>query len=203
MLTKKQVEEIRRNIIQIECGIDFGGNNSKHTFVAVAFTRAYKDVIVIKSQRLNGQYNPEQLNNLFVLFAQEIYNNYGKGFDTNYDNAEPVLARGIKNAVELNHCATNLLPAFKNPILQRIRLLLTLLSQERFYYLEGECQSVVEAVSGAVWDSKHPDTRLDDGTSDIDTMDALEYAIEKHTHDLLSQRSSLVKELLNGILNSN
>jgi hypothetical protein len=30
----------------------------------------------------------------------------------------------------------------------------------------------------AVWDNKHPDERLDDGTHDQDTIDAMEYSIE-------------------------
>ena len=83
--------------------------------------------------------------------------------------------------------------------MQRINLGLTLLAQDRLYYLEGECDSFVEAMSGAVWDSKHPDTRLDDGTSDIDTMDAFEYSIEKKTQLLLQQNTSLVKELIGNV----
>ena len=42
-----------------------------------------------------------------------------------------------------------------------------------------------------------PDERLDDGTSDIDTMDAFEYSIEKKTKLLLEQSKSLIKELIN------
>lgn len=198
MITKAQFEQIRSSIIEIECGIDFGGNNSKHTFVATAFTRFYRDAIVIKSVKLDGELDPNQLNKKFVEFCQEIYNKYNRGFDANFDNAEPVLARGLKLAVAENGCRCNVNPAWKNPILQRIKLELTLLAQDRLYYLEGECDSVVDALSNAVWDSSHPDVRLDDGTSDIDTLDALEYSLEKKTKLLMDQNKSLVKELLNG-----
>lgn len=200
-LTKEQFEKIKEHIVLIECGIDFGGNGSAHTFVASAYTKFLKDQIVLKSVRLTGEYSPDQLNKEFVVFCQEIYNKYGKGFDSNYDNAEPVLARGLKNAAMKSGCRTNVLPAFKNPILQRIRLLLTLISQGRFWVLEGETDTVVNAISNAQWDPKHPDTRLDNGTSDIDTMDALEYSSEKHTKELLDQSQSLIKEILeNGLL---
>ena len=200
-LTKEQFEKIKDQIVLIECGIDFGGNGSAHTFVASAYTKFLKDQIVLKSVRLTGEYSPDQLNKEFVVFCQEIYNKYGKGFDSNYDNAEPVLARGLKNAAMKSGCRTNVLPAFKNPILQRIRLLLTLISQGRFWVLEGETDTVVNAISNAQWDPKHPDTRLDNGTSDIDTMDALEYSSEKHTKELLDQSQSLIKEILeNGLL---
>lgn len=199
MLTKQQFEKIKNNIIEIECGVDFGGNKSKHTFVATAFTRFYKDAIVLKSIRLEGEFNPNELNKKFVIFCKEIYNKYGRGFDVNFDNAEPVLGRGLKLAASENGCAVNVIPAFKNPVLQRIKLVLTLLAQDRLWFLEGECDSFIEAMSGAVWDSKHPDERLDDGTSDIDTMDAFEYSIEKKTQFLLQQSKSLIKELeLNG-----
>lgn len=200
MLTKAQFEKLKNHIIEIECGVDFGGNGSKHTFVATAFTRYYKDVIVLKSVKLDGQLDPEQLNIKFVDFCREIYNKYGKGFNVNYDNAEPVLGRGLKLAAAQNRCACDILPAFKTAILQRIKLVITLLAQNRFWYLEGECDSVVDALSGAVWDNQHPDVRLDNGTSDIDTMDALEYSIEKKTQLLLAQNKSLIKEIIdNGL----
>lgn len=197
MLTKEQFEKIRSSIIEIECGIDFGGTGSATAFVATAFTRFYKDVIVLKSVRLEEELNPDLLNKKFVIFCKEIYNKYGRGFDSNYDNAEPVLGRGLSKACAEENCRTNLKPAFKNPILQRIKLGIVLLSQERLWYLEGECETFVTAMCEARWDSKHPDERLDDGTSDIDTLDAFEYSIEKKTKLLLEQSKSLIKELIN------
>lgn len=196
-LTKEQFDKyVKPNIIEIECGIDFGGNKSRNTFVATAFTRFYKDAIVVKSERLDEELDPDTLNKKFVIFCKEIYNKYSRGFNANFDNAEPVLARGLKNAAAVNGCACDVVPAFKNPVLQRIKLTLTLDAQCRLWYLEGECDTFVEAICGAVWDSKHPDTRLDDGTSDIDTMDAFEYSIEKKTTLLLEQNKSLIKELI-------
>ena len=48
------------------------------------------------------------------------------------------------------------------------------------------------ALYGAVWDADKVDTRLDDGTSDIDTMDAMEYSGEKHYSDLIKGGHSVI-----------
>ncbi len=196
MITKQEFELIRPSIIKIECGVDFGGNISKHTFVANAYTTFYKDKICLKSVRIKDECNPDQLNKLFVNFCNEIYNKYSRGFDTKFDNAEPVLARGLSSAAIQNHCHTELKPAFKLPILQRIRTTETLLSQNRIWYLEGQCETYVEAMCNAQWNPKKPDERLDNGTSDIDTLDADEYSFEGHIKDLMAQSESLVAKIL-------
>ena len=58
------------------------------------------------------------------------------------------------------------------------------MAQGRFHVMR-RCKSVIQAISNAVWDSKHEDVRLDDGTSDIDTMDALEYTYEEYIDELV------------------
>ena len=62
----------------------------------------------------------------------------------------------------------------------RIRLTSILMGSGRFWYMPG-AQSLRDALSTALWSGKHPgkDERLDDGTTDIDTLDAFEYTIER------------------------
>lgn len=56
----------------------------------------------------------------------------------------------------------------------------TILGGERKAYYTEECETFQEAVSMAVWNPKNIDLeRLDDGTSDIDTLDAFEYTWER------------------------
>ena len=57
-----------------------------------------------------------------------------------------------------------------------------MMAQMRFYYMVGMCDSIVSAMCSAIWDPNSPieDVRLDDGTSDIDTLDAFEYTIERY-----------------------
>ena len=55
-----------------------------------------------------------------------------------------------------------------------------MLAYDMFWYIEEECKTLVEAISSALWDEDaKEDTRLDDFTSDIDTMDAFEYSWTK------------------------
>ena len=63
------------------------------------------------------------------------------------------------------------------PIIDRIRLVVKLIGTGRFWVLE-DAKTVINALCNALWNSKKSDERLDDGTTDIDTLDALEYAIE-------------------------
>lgn len=44
-----------------------------------------------------------------------------------------------------------------------------------------EAATLRDALASALWSQKHPgvDERLDDGTTDIDTLDAFEYTIER------------------------
>lgn len=47
--------------------------------------------------------------------------------------------------------------------------------------MDTGCESLVKAFSTAVWNPKNltKDERLDNGTSDIDTLDAFEYTFER------------------------
>ena len=68
----------------------------------------------------------------------------------------------------------------KIEITDRIRLTSILMGSERFWYLPTAA-TLRDALSAALWSGKHPgkDERLDDGTTDIDTLDAFEYTIER------------------------
>ena len=57
-----------------------------------------------------------------------------------------------------------------------------LMAGGRFFMIAEECESLIEAFQGAVYDDKviGAEVRLDDGTSDIDTLDAFEYSFERY-----------------------
>lgn len=200
ILSNAQIEKLIPRLIKVEVGIDFGGNGSAHTFVATGYTRNFSDVIILESQRIPEAIDPNELNKLYVEFAKKIYNKYGRAFNTNFDSAEPVLARGISNACASSGCRTILQPALKSKILQRIRLVIGLIGGHRFWVSENAV-SVKKALEEAVWNPKAVDERLDDGTSDIDTLDAMEYSIERNYGDLTRiNNQSYVLEFLKGAL---
>lgn len=185
-------------IIEIYIGVDFGGNGSGHAFVATGFTESYEQLIVLRSKRyLEGErdpdtgrrlddIDPETLNRLFLNFYKCVLNDFGFVTKVYADSAESVLIRGLRNTlIKMNFGDTRVENARKMPIIERIRTVTTLTSQNRIFFTE-ECKTFEEAVSMAVWNPKEIKLeRLDDGTSDIDTLDAFEYTFERKINKLL------------------
>ena len=71
------------------------------------------------------------------------------------------------------------MPALKMRIKDRIDYTVRLMGAGLFSLTE-ECGTLRTALSEAVWNPKtQEDERLDDGSTDIDTLDAFEYTIER------------------------
>lgn len=187
----------KQDIVSIEIGLDFGGNQSGHSFVARGYTDDYQDVIGIKSRRIMAKDADEdidsnKLDELFCEFVQEVIEKYSictkRGNTVTYcnvesvywDNAETVLGNSIRNAVEKKFPWIIVRPAKKKTINDRIRCTVRLMGAGRFF-ITDDCKTLEAALSDAVWNKevKDKDERLDDGSSDIDTLDAFEYTIER------------------------
>lgn len=185
------------DIVSIEIGLDFGGTQSGHSFVARGCTDDCCEVIAIKSRRIVPKEEKEEidsnkLDELFCKFAQEVIDEYSvidKSGDyvrycnvesVFYDNAETVLGNSIRNAVEKRFPWISVKPARKMQINDRIRCTVRLMGAGRFF-ITKDCESLETAFSDAVWDKeiKDRDERLDDGSTDIDSLDAFEYTIER------------------------
>lgn len=168
-------------LMDVIIGVDFGGNKSYHAFVATGITYNYKKVIVLASERPSADTSPDELNNLLVNFIRKVTNLHGKVDYVYCDSAEQVLIRGIKNAVEKVGLNVSVRNALKSAINDRIRLTDLLISQSRFEYTKHS-ETLVNALCSAMWDSReiNEDIRLDDGSSDIDSLDAFEYTIERY-----------------------
>lgn len=195
----------REDITSIEIGLDFGGNQSGHSFVARGYTDDYRDVIALKSRRVmakdeNEDIDSNRLNELFCEFIREVIEQYSvcvkRGDYVQYcnvesvfwDNAETVLGNSIRNAVEKEFPWIAVKPAKKRPINDRIRCTVKLMGAGRFF-ITSDCESLQTALSDAVWDKevKDKDERLDDGSTDIDSLDAFEYTIERDMKYLIEE----------------
>ena len=195
----------KEDITSIEIGLDFGGNQSGHSFVARGYTDNYRDVIALKSRRIMAKDEKEdidsnRLNELFCEFIREVIEQYSvcvkRGDYVQYcnvesvfwDNAETVLGNSIRNAVEKEFPWIAVKPAKKRPINDRIRCTVKLMGAGRFF-ITKDCESLKTAFSDAVWDKevKDKDERLDDGSTDIDSLDAFEYTIERDMKYLIEE----------------
>lgn len=195
----------KEDITSIEIGLDFGGNQSGHSFVARGYTDNYSDVIALKSRRIMAKDEKEdidsnRLNELFCEFIREVIEQYSvcvkSGGYVQYcnvesvywDNAETVLGNSIRNAVEKEFPWINVRPANKRPINDRIRCTVKLMGARRFF-ITKDCNSLQTALTDAVWNKEvvGKDERLDDGSTDIDSLDAFEYTIERDMKYLIEE----------------
>lgn len=195
----------KEDITSIEIGLDFGGNQSGHSFVARGYTDDYRDVIALKSRRVMAKDEKEdidsnRLNELFCEFVQEVIDDYSvcvkSGDYVQYcnvesvfwDNAETVLGNSVRNAVEKEYPWIAVKPAKKRPINDRIRCTVKLMGAGRFF-ITKDCESLQIALSDAVWNKEAvgKDERLDDGSTDIDSLDAFEYTIERDMKYLIEE----------------
>lgn len=176
-------------------GIDYGGNKSGQAFVCTRISYDFKYVIALGSEKHMGDIDPDKLEELQIEFAKKMMYKYNCDIDYMLpDNEEVVLIRGLKRAVETNNLNTLVRGCVKEPINDRIDCGRTMIAYDIFYYIEKECDTLVEAISSALWDSeKNEDTRLDDFTTDIDTIDAWEYSwcrYMKKINDMVERRRS-------------
>ena len=73
----------------------------------------------------------------------------------------------------------------KNKLIDRIKGLSILLNTDKIKFLRNKTEVVIEALQTAVYDEKTPDVWQDDGTSDIDSLDALVYSFSAYFNQLL------------------
>ena len=187
----------KTDVISIEIGLDFGGNQSGHSFVARGYTEDYQEVIALKSRRIKAvdmdeDIDSNMLDALFCDFVQEVIDQYAVVKKSGsrivrcnvesvfWDNAETVLGNSIRNAVGKKFPWITVKPAKKKVINDRIRCTVRLMGAGRFF-ITDDCKSLEDAFIDAVWDKESPrkDERLDDGSTDIDSLDAFEYTIER------------------------
>lgn len=195
----------KEDITSIEIGLDFGGNQSGHSFVARGYTDNYRDVIALKSKRVMAKDEKEdidsnKLNELFCEFIREVIEQYSVCVKSRdyvqycnvesvfWDNAETVLGNSIRNTVEKEFPWIAVKPAKKRPINDRIRCTVKLMGAGRFF-ITKDCESLQTAFSDAVWNKEAvgKDERLDDGSTDIDSLDAFEYTIERDMKYLIEE----------------
>lgn len=162
-------------------GIDYGGNKSGQAFVCTRISYDYKTIIALGSEKHMGDIDPDDLFELEIEFAKKMEYKYNCNIDYIFpDNEEVVLIRGLRRGASERGLNALVRGCIKEPINDRIDLFRTMLAYDMFWYIEEECKTLVEAISSALWDEDaKEDTRLDDFTSDIDTMDAFEYSWTK------------------------
>ena len=172
-----------RDIKEIRIGIDFGGNGSGHSFVATAIL--WNGIVqpIMSRKHMKKDFpqgiDANKLSELFLQFVADVIEKYGKPRYAFWDNAETVLGQSIENACRKEFPSLLVLPAQKKKINDRINYTVRLMGSGRFF-ITPDCLTLKKALQDAVYNSKVlQEERLDDGSTDIDTLDAFEYTIER------------------------
>lgn len=160
----------------IQIGVDFGGNKSAFAFVATGLKHDYSTLTALCCERWPAKgLTPEDMYRLLEAFITRIRRDYGQVAMIYADSAEQTLINGIRGRIDVP-----VRDSVKNPIMDRVRAVVGLVGAGRFFYTK-DCETLKDALCNAVYDEKKlEDVRLDDGTSDIDTLDAFEYSFERY-----------------------
>ncbi len=169
----------------INIGVDFGGNRSKTAFVAVGFAAGAGgyDFTVLReyaSRGGKGDIDPSQIECEMSAFLAEVRRMY-VGVPVRYifaDSEAQYLINGMRHHLRREGDGAVVCDCAKKPILDRISFVNRLISLHRIR-LCASCTMLRLGLSSALWNDSGG--RLDNFTTDIDILDAFEYAIERYS----------------------
>ena len=171
-------------------GVDFGGGKSAHAFDCTGFSRGLGQIVTVHDYHRKDAATPQQLYDDFVQFIIECRLILGNVpiVDIYCDSAEQTLIAGLRAEAARRGLKVEIHNARKYPINDRIRFYTAMMGAGRYKILKS-CRATIDALSEAMWDSKAvtADVRLDDGTTNIDNLDALEYSTEPYMREMLER----------------
>lgn len=177
------------NFMIISIGIDYGATEGETEFKATGITSMFKEVWTIDEEKLSGLHTPEEMYQKFIEFYNRVVRDYGKVTHAfaDYGALGQVLTYGLDKYLKQHNVPLTVQDCVKGRIIDRIYLDQMLFAQHRRFLLR-KCKYLKEAYEQALWDDKVADTRLDDGTTPIDDLDASEYSIFSFYDKLMISR---------------
>jgi PBSX family phage terminase large subunit len=183
----------------ITTGVDFGKNGSAHAFCSQRISRDYQRVCVLRSDKEDCTPNSEEvqdnmgigqvlakLEQGFIKHIKYVIAKWGMISYIFCDSAEPELIEFLRKALYKNKLNISIVNSTKIAIPIRVHLWGILFMQDRISFVKGETEDIIKGFQDVVKDeTQEDDVYLDDGTSDIDILDANDYGIEKWYAQLL------------------
>lgn len=175
------------NFLIVSIGIDYGATEGETEFKATGITPFFKEVWTIDEMKLKGLHTPEQMYEKFIEFYNRVVQDYGKVTHcfADYGALGQVLTFGLNRYLQQHNIPLQVQDCIKGEIIDRIQLDCQLFAQGRRFILK-KCKYLIEAYKQAVWDDKKENTRLDNGTTPIDDLDASEYSMFPFYDKLMS-----------------
>jgi len=174
-------EERQINFMILSIGIDYGASEGATKFTLNGITSLFKEVWTLDEEKFGGRdglYSPEEFYKKFEEFYNRSVEQYGKvtHLFCDWGALGQVLTYGLNRYLQQHNIPIHAQDCIKGEINDRIYLDNYLFAQHRHFIL-SRCKYLIEAYKTAIWSDSKPDTRLDDGTVDIDSLDSHEYSI--------------------------
>ena len=143
---------------------------------------------MLEEKTIEGVNSPETLYEKFFEFYEFIESEYGAvtACFADWGGLGQVQTKGLQNYFFKKNVPAKIRDCTKHRIIERINLVCRLIGAGRFF-IHDTCQETIEALSSAVWEENKEDVRLDNGTVNIDVLDALEYSLSSSTQSLNSR----------------
>lgn len=178
------------DLIFVSIGGDFGGNGSAHTLNATGFTVGFKYIVTLDEYYRKETISPYQLEDDFCNFIKGVCSRY-KCTEVYLDSAEQILIKGVKLAAQRRGLRVNIHNARKGDINKRIIFYNRLIAAGRYKIMEN-CKHTIEAFQTAIWKpNTTEEKRLDDGSINIDSLDAQEYSTEPYMTNIFDAERRL------------
>lgn len=183
------VDNVKEQLAFVTIGVDYGAGKSKIKFVASGVTYNFQKVYALDEMDMSGVYDPQQIYEMFIEFYKRVYDRYGmcQYAFCDYGALGNVITLGLIRRCQKEGLPVQIGDCSKGLINDRIFLSSTLMAQRRFFILRQN-KNLIKAFQDALWNDAKQDERLDDGTTDIDSLDAFEYSINSFYENLINSR---------------
>ena len=185
-------EDVPKLFTKLIIGIDWGDAASAHSFTATGITGEYTGMIALCTEKHEAEHlTPAQLEKLVVGFVKRVIAEYG-AVDMIFCDHVNTFINGCREALKAAKINVPITHAAKPEIVERITLVQKLMAFMKFR-MTRHCRTLQDALNTAIYDPKNTEKavakRLDDGTSDIDSIDSFEYSftmfIELFQHNMM------------------
>jgi hypothetical protein len=171
----------------VSIGIDYSlGGSSNTAFVASWILDDFRMIYVFADELLDTKdKTPQWVVDKFKEFLIKVQKRSNNAVRLIFaDYAQKILTNSVRQSTRQIAPNVQVLDCVKDKINNRIELKNCLMCQGK-YFICSTATNVLDATESAIWDNKHSDTRLDNGTYSVDTLDAEEYSWSKYIKKLM------------------
>ena len=171
-----KTDKVPKHFRWCEVGFDLGGNGSAYALTCTC--EGYDgNYYVLKSQKTQaGELNMSDIENLVNTFCNYVEDKYKVNIDILNTDHIAVVINSINDNTKYRADLT-----YKPPLEDRTFVMSRLLATNKIYFVENECNDLIDELQNLVFDEKaDKPIALDDGSMQIDTWDSWTYSVSNN-----------------------